>query len=221
MLILLLSPQSADGVVFGSSPRPRPLFAGAQARSSCVAMGGLEQKQAPLAGGARVSLLLEGADAKEITKLCRSAPIGVTGIVYALQNGRLEVIGEGGHPDLEQLVEAVGRATAGSCGVVREAWQLPVGGYQADFPLVTLAPKMTAKITLTSADAGTIDYIARHVQTEAVFNRGLQLTAKERNGRSLFVECTGQSERLKSFVRWCYNGPALARADDVEVRWEA
>jgi len=208
-LQLLLWPQQAVGMV---------LTRAMGARSSCIRMGGIEQKQAPLAGGARVSLLLEGADAKEVTKLCRSAPLGVTGIVYALQNGRLEIIGEGERPDLERLVEAVG---TGNSGVMREAWQLPVGGYQTDFPLVTLAPKMTAKITLTSANEGTIDYISRHVQTEAVFNRGLRLVKKEREGQqSLIIECAGASERLKSFVRWCYNGPALARADDVDVRWE-
>ena len=47
----------------------------------------------------------------------------------------------------------------------------------------------------------------------------LRLIKKDLDGGSLNIECSGKSERLKSFVRWCYVGPPLARPDTVEVSW--
>ena len=35
----------------------------------------------------------------------------------------------------------------------------------------------------------------------------------------LAMGVTGNAERLKSFVRWCYNGPRLERADKVTIDW--
>jgi len=185
---------------------------------SPIRMGGLEQKLAPITEGARVSLLLdEAAPCDTVLEVCRACADDVTGVVYALRSGRIEIIGEGDRTDLESLVAQV-RTMVGD-GMARETWQLPVGGYESGFPLVALMPTMAATISMDSTDPGTLDYISRHLQTEAVFNRGLRLSKKKRTERKLVFACTGQSERLKSFVRWCYMGPPLARADKVEVSW--
>ena len=90
----------------------------------------------------------------------------------------------------------------------------------ASFPLINLAqPSATAKIIMSGPEAD-MDYIARHLNTEAVFNRGLKLTKEPSTSpEQLSVVCSGKSERLKSFVRWCYLGPPLARPEKVQVQW--
>ena len=40
------------------------------------------------------------------------------------------------------------------------------------------------------------------------------------NSAPIEVTSQGQVKKLKSFLRWCYNGPPLARADSVSVTWE-
>jgi len=184
-------------------------------RSGVPLMGGFLQK-AYSTGGARLSLLVSKGNSGALPDICRSVD-GITGIIYILKDGRTEVIAEG---DREALEGLVGDLTA-ACGdaEIREAWQLPVGGY-SDFPLVSLEPKMSAHITLQGED-GSLDYFSRHVRIEAVFNRGLKLTKNERQQGSLTIEASGDSARLKSFVRWCYAGPPLARAEQVLVEWSA
>ena len=70
---------------------------------------------------------------------------------------------------------------------------------------------------------------------EAVFNRGLTLkkarpqpdrleVRRQRdpnpNPNPIEVTSQGRVKKLKSFLRWCYTGPPLARADSVSVAWE-
>ena len=99
------------------------------------------------------------------------------------------------------------------------ARQLPVGVYDAKFPLVSLIEaSATAKISM-GGSVPDMDYISRHLRTEAVFNRGLRLKRLDSSDRELNIECSGKSERMKSFVRWCYLGPALTRPDRVKVTW--
>ena len=74
-------------------------------------------------------------------------------------------------------------------------------------------------VRLLRGDAGTLDYFSRHLQTEAVFNRGLKMRKEVKPDR-LQVVCEGKAGRLKSFVRWCHNGPPMSRADSVEVEWK-
>jgi len=187
-------------------------------------MGGFEQKEAPgRTDGARVSLVLSGislAFASTLPAVCRGDSSSLTGVVYSLTNERVEVIAEGSSEDLDALVARVNDAVdAGT--TVKEGRQLPVGGYEAAFPLVDLAaPTATASIVMTGGVA-TLDYISRHLQTEAVFNRGLKLKRTPSSSpEQLQVTCSGKSERLKSFVRWCYTGPPLDRPDTVKVLWE-
>ena len=33
------------------------------------------------------------------------------------------------------------------------------------------------------------------------------------------VIAEGEAERLKELVKWCYNGPVLARVDKIDVEW--
>jgi len=187
-------------------------------RSGRTLMGGSMQKIYSK-GGARLSLLVskgESSTSSVLPDICRSAD-GVTGIIYQLKDGRTEVIAEGEREALEGLLGEL--STACGDAEVREAWQLPVGGY-SDFPLVSLEPKMGAHITLRGED-GALDYFSRHVRIEAVFNRGLKLIKNERTQGTLTIEASGDSARLKSFVRWCYAGPPLARADEVSLEWSS
>lgn len=185
-----------------------------------VAMGGMIQKETPREGGARVSLLVSGPKAliDTLPDACRGAA-GATGVVYGLSESKVEIIAEGDKSALEPLAASVqASADADADSSCRQVWQLPVGGYAASFPLVSLAPTMTATVRM-KGDMGTIDYVKRHLQTEAVFNRGLELKKESPSAEQLVVTCKGDSRRLKSFVRWCYAGPPLARADEVDVTW--
>jgi hypothetical protein len=46
--------------------------------------------------------------------------------------------------------------------VVKMAWQAPVGGYNTDFAVVTLKPKMSASLAL-KGDKQCLDYYTRHL----------------------------------------------------------
>ena len=242
-----------------------PLFQ----RAASPQMGGFEQRFFSKEG-ARLSLLVSDAPSlslADVPSACASE--GLSGIVYGLSGDRVEIVAEGGREALEQMAAAV-QTAAGGKATLREAWQAPVGGYTASFPIVELAPKMSAKVTMR-ADPGMLDYMSRHFQIEvhsrtstadkrfcsacqslpislhvsldfsgknaavtetpahaldplpappqAVFNRGLKLKKTRTQPEEFVLECAGDSGRLKSFVRWCYNGPQLARPDQVTVDW--
>ena|ERR1719217_150658 len=190
-----------------------PAFA---ARHGPVIAGGFEQKYFSKEG-ARLALLVTGVqDVGAIREACAGSD--ASGIIYGINGGRFEVIAEGDRDCLEQLTSSI-QTAAGSEASMREAWQAPVGGYQSTFPVVELRPKMGAKIKLTGKADG-LDYVYRHLQIEAVFNRGLTLRKSRPSPETITLECKGDSNRLKSFVRWCYNGPPLVRPDEVTVEWK-
>ena len=191
-------------------------------RSSPLVLGGFQQKEAPaLVAGSRVSLVFSGGSASKLQEAAcdgGNCDPGLTGVIYSLPSGRIEIIAEGPQDTITAFVKRVRDAAVGV--QVKESTQLPVGAYMASFPLINLAqPSATAKITMSGPEAD-MDYIARHLNTEAVFNRGLKLTKEPSTSpEQLSVVCSGKSERLKSFVRWCYLGPPLARPEKVQVQW--
>ena len=138
--------------------------------------------------------------------------------MYGLSGDRAEIVAEGEKATLEGLIGKVRDALGEGADLV-ERWQLPVGGYGDSVGFVELQPKMRAAIRVGCEDAGTLDYISRHVQIEAVFNRGLQCSKSRPSPQQLLLDAKGDSGRLKSFVRWCYQGPALGRPDEVNVKW--
>ena len=185
-------------------------------------LGGFQQKEAPaLVAGSRVSLVFSGGSASKLQEAAcdgGNCDPGLTGVIYSLPSGRIEIIAEGPQDTITAFVKRVRDAAVGA--QVKESTQLPVGAYMASFPLINLAqPSATAKIIMSGPEAD-MDYIARHLNTEAVFNRGLKLTKEPSTSpEQLSVVCSGKSERLKSFVRWCYLGPPLARPEKVQVQW--
>ena len=191
-------------------------------RSSPLVLGGFQQKEAPaLVAGSRVSLVFRGGSASKLHEAScdgGNCDPGLTGVIYSLPSGRIEIIAEGPQDTITAFVKRVRDAAVGA--QVKESTQLPVGAYMASFPLINLAqPSATAKIIMSGPEAD-MDYIARHLNTEAVFNRGLKLTKEPSTSpEQLSVVCSGKSERLKSFVRWCYLGPPLARPEKVQVQW--
>ena len=193
-------------------------------RSSPLVLGGFQQKEAPaLVAGSRVSLVFSGGSASKLQEAAcggGECDTGLTGVIYSLPSGRIEIIAEGPQDTITAFVKRVRDAAVGV--QVKESTQLPVGAYMASFPLINLAqPSATAKIIMSGPEAD-MDYIARHLNTEAVFNRGLKLTKEPSTSpEQLSVVCSGKSERLKSFVRWCYLGPPLARPEKVQVEWAA
>jgi len=102
--------------------------------------------------------------------------------------------------------------------MVKVAWQAPVGGYTSEFSLVTLKPKMSASLELAGTDQ-CLNYYSRHLNIEAVFNRGLKVASTRPSGGLLRIDVSGDSGRLKSFVRWAQRGPPLQRCDSVDVKW--
>jgi acylphosphatase len=188
-----------------------------------LAMGGFEQQQYNR-GGARLALLIAGGDSSTavVADLCKNSAKLCTGVVYELSDDRLEVVAEGEKTTLENLLDAI-QSKAGAGAELKANWQLPVGSYKSTFPVVDMTPETSsAEIALNvrNGKEGTLDYISRHVQIEAVFNRGLNVLKKERTSPTqLRLQVKGSSLRVKSFVRWCYNGPWMARADEVTIDW--
>lgn len=52
--------------------------------------------------------------------------------------------------------------------------------------------------------------------------KGLGLTGWVKNeaDRTVKIIAEGEEKNLKEFIDWCYNGPILARVDQVEVEWQ-
>jgi hypothetical protein len=163
-------------------------------KRAAVAMGGFQQKEFSV-GGARLSLIVgsSGVAPEEWPELCRDE--GRTGVVYGLSDGRVEIVAEGERASLEALISKVHSSTPSEMVNLRETWQLPVGGYQAAFPVFILEPKMRADISLRCEDTGNLDYIARHSQIEAVFNRGLKLSKSREHPQQLDMVVVGDSGR--------------------------
>jgi acylphosphatase len=185
-------------------------------------MGGFEQKNAPaVVAGDRVAVLVKPASKVEsLPDVCRGLAdeLNLLGVMYSVGD-RLEVVAEGERANLDTLVSSVESTVSAVDGTdITVRWQQPNGGYVAGFPLVMLQPKMTATITL-GAKEFTLDYYTRHLQVEAVFNRGLKMAYKRVSPAELVVEVKGDSSRLKAFVRWAQRGPPLERADSVTIQW--
>jgi acylphosphatase len=187
-------------------------------RAAVTRMGGFEHKYYGK-DGARLALLISeapGVVAAEVSKAC-AAVEGASGVVYAL-DGRVELVAEGSQDALEKLTSDV-QQLAGPSAQLREAWQRQVGGYQEAFPVVEMKPKMHAKVKMRAPE-GDLDYISRHFQIEAVFNRGLKLQKERASPEEAVLYVSGPMTRVKSFVRWCYLGPPLRIPEAVTVEWK-
>ena len=171
----------------------------------------------------RVSLLVKGPIAAGIADVVRGEAQGVpsiSGIIYGLDPERAEIIAEGERADLEALENGI--ASYVGAANLRTAWQQAAiskkSSYSDAFPLVTLSKRMRAAVTLRS-DTNTLDYFARHVQIEAVFNRGLKLERSRPDDEEIVFTVTGDPKRVRGFLKWCYRGPPLARETEVSVQW--
>ena len=99
-----------------------------------------------------------------------------------------------------------------------QTWQPATHAYDSKFPLIDLAARMKARVEIRG-DEQTVSYYSRSVQLEAVFNRGLKMSKKVSKDK-LVLELSGDSDRLKQFLRWCYRGPPmLGSLADVKVKW--
>lgn len=215
MLAIIASTASAYSPGLSSLP-----IAAAVHRRTCASplMGGFEQKYFSK-DGARLALLISDAPslaAADVSKAC-AAVDGLSGVVYQL-DGRIELVAEGVKPSLDAVVSEL-QQLAGTSASLREAWQGQVGGYTSGFPVIDFKPKMGAKISMRSKPDD-LDYISRHLQIEAVFNRGLKLKKERPAPEEALISVSGKAERVKSFVRWCYLGPQLVRPDAVTVEWQ-
>ena len=190
-------------------------------RAHCV-MGGFENQQyRPAEGHSRVSFRVSGSSdaVANLPDALRSRAVdGLTGVMYNINDERLEAIVEGERALLEPMVEYLEEEVTKDGAECRLSWQLPGGGYDKSFPLVQLSSDMQATISLRGEEP-TMAYYNRHLQVEAVFNRGLKIKWKKLGDQQLAMGVTGNAERLKSFVRWCYNGPLLERAEKVTIEW--
>ena len=131
MFTVLLAPQSLALVTM------------AIARARPISMGGFDQ-QALKPDGGRVSLIVKGTADLVGTlpaALRKEAADGVTGIIYAINDERLEIIAEGEVATLEPLAEYVEAKALSDGAECVQSWQLPGGGYSAEFPVVRAAKR--------------------------------------------------------------------------------
>ena len=49
---------------------------------------------------------------------------------------------------------------------------------------------------------------------------GLVGWVKNESDSAVKIIAEGEERDLKKFIKWCYNGPILARVEKVEVEWE-
>lgn len=52
--------------------------------------------------------------------------------------------------------------------------------------------------------------------------RKLELTGwvKNEDDNTVKIIAEGEEENLKEFIKWCYNGPIMAKVDKVEIKWQ-
>lgn len=196
----------------------------AQRAPAASMMGGVENKMFSR-GGARVALKVKG-DAMSVETLANMCKEDgrAAGVIYCLPNGRMEVVAEGKESTLKELVDSITAVVAlngGGDEDLQAQWQLPLGSYEATFPIVDMTPETLSAVIELKGEEQMLDYMGRHVQIEAVFTRGLKVLKKERKDtRHLSLSVTGQTSRLKSFLRWCYRGAPMAPPPDaVTVQW--
>jgi acylphosphatase len=49
---------------------------------------------------------------------------------------------------------------------------------------------------------------------------GLVGWAMNESDGTVKVVVEGEEEKLKKFIKWCYNGPMLARVDKIDINWQ-
>ncbi|MBI2334809.1 acylphosphatase [Candidatus Daviesbacteria bacterium] len=46
---------------------------------------------------------------------------------------------------------------------------------------------------------------------------GIKVSAENKPDGTVYIETEGEDEKLEKFVKWCRQGPSLARVEKVEV----
>ena len=86
-------------------------------RSSPLVLGGFQQKEAPaLVAGSRVSLVFSGGSASKLQEAAcdgGNCDPGLTGVIYSLPSGRIEIIAEGPQDTITAFVKRVRDAAVG------------------------------------------------------------------------------------------------------------
>ncbi|KAJ1623813.1 hypothetical protein T492DRAFT_1052397 [Pavlovales sp. CCMP2436] len=178
----------------------------------------------------RVSIKVTGPQAvlAKLAGQCRmeaGVKRGLTGVIYGLGDGKLEIVSEGkrvgkfvewveGYLKVECAKDSCTLATVEAKGM--GATQAL---HTAQFPLInvnTAASKVTVRMT---GDRQTLDYTLRHCKIEAGFNRKLDWTGTITSDTELLLSVSGPAAGLKSFVRWCKRGPPMQRPDSVSIDW--
>ena len=68
---------------------------------------------------------------------------------------------------------------------------------------------------------GRVQGVFFRYETQSVAQRlGLVGWVRNRLDGSVEVVAEGEKEKLDELIKWCHQGPPLARVDSVEVRWE-
>lgn len=60
----------------------------------------------------------------------------------------------------------------------------------------------------------------RHKMTERARTRGVDGWVRNLPGGSVEAVFEGSRDQVDSMIRWCREGPRLARVDSVDVEWE-
>lgn len=156
---------------------------------------------------------------------------GLTGIVYGLPDGGVEILVEGRAKYVSLFQQWAEGFVNGQCSTLDTACDVATvrakqldptaGAYQATFPFVNLAETEDKSVRLVlHGDHQVLDYTLRHCQIEASFNRGLACSSRWLDDRQLELVVSGPVAKLKSFVRWCKRGPPLQRPERVVIQWE-
>ncbi|KAG8467976.1 hypothetical protein KFE25_007028 [Diacronema lutheri] len=153
---------------------------------------------------------------------------GLTGIVYGIEAGRIEIVSEGKRVDkfvswVEKFIEQECVDVAEACEVATVlARDLDSGTkamYSSAFPVVNFdADARRVRINLRG-DKQVLDYTLRHTKIEAGYNRKLTYEGNWIDDQQLELMVEGPARQLKSFVRWCKRGPPLQRPETITIHW--
>lgn len=217
----------ASALAFSAPPAAQQLARPRSARAACAA--------ADISTPPKRMSIKVTAPKAVLAKLAASCRMeagikrGLTGVVYGLEGGRLEIVSEGKRLDkfiewVSAFVNAECAAADGECSVatvLAKDLTDAAAVYSAEFPIVNFdVNERKVKISLRGSKQ-VLDYTLRHTQIEATFNRKLEYSSQWQSDDALDIEVWGPAPQIKSFVRWAKRGPPIQRAEVVEIFWRA
>lgn len=153
---------------------------------------------------------------------------GLTGVVYGLEDGRIEIVCEGKRVDqfktwASKFVEqACAQDVCEFASVTARGLDTKLNAmHTAQFQVVNFDKNTRRVLIRLKGDRQFLDYTLRHTKIEAGYNRKLEWEGRliDDDQLTLELDVKGPAQQLKSFVRWCKRGPPMQRPEAIAISW--